>query len=475
MKFPKRFRSPTTIVYMLQNTEYDTNQYIAWLRRTKDFSRVMYRRKLEKTRRARLLLWVLRWLYLVQLALCLAVLCWSLASSNYILAVVALVLASITDNIWSFLVIVPLQVVRVLIVGPKNRRLIANSRTVFSNTKAIKIAVAGSYGKTTMKELLKTVLQEGLRVAATPGNKNVSVSHAAFATKLKGDEQVVIIEYGEGAPGDVEQFNQIIKPNIGVITGIAPAHLDKYGTVENAAKDILSLVSYVGKENAYLNADSVMLTKHIDKASQTYSRASVLGWRISGIATNVTGTDFILTKDKKSIKLHTDLIGEHLVGSVALVAVLALQLGLTKEQVVTGIAKTKPFEHRMQARALSGGWIIDDTYNGNLEGVRAGLELLSGLSAQRKIYVTPGLVDQGNESQRVHTEIGKLIARAHPDIVVLMENSVTEWIRLALVGAGFKGEVRVESDPLRFYSNIEHFIAAGDIVLMQNDWTDNYN
>ncbi len=129
----------------------------------------------------------------------------------------------------------------------------------------------------------------------------------------------------------------------------------------------------------------------------------------------------------------------------------------------------------MQPRRQHGAWIIDDTYNGSLEGLRAGLALLKDLPAKRKIYVTPGLVDQGEETERVHLEVGELIGRAAPDRVVLMQNSTTRHIVKGLEETGYSGELRIESDPLAFYTNLEHVIAAGDLIVLQNDWTDNYS
>src|SRR4029079_174498 len=107
-----------------------------------------------------------------------------------------------------------------------------------------------------------------------------------------------------------------------------------------------------------------------------------------------------------TLLLHTGLLGEHQLGPLAAVASLGMVLGLSIDQIPAGVAATQPFEHRMQARPLAGGWIIDDTYNGNIEGLRAGLRLLHKLPAKRKIYVTPGLVDQGGETERVHLELG---------------------------------------------------------------------
>ena len=189
---------------------------------------------------------------------------------------------------------------------------------------------------------------------------------------------------------------------------------------------------------------------------------------------SIDGIRFTFQKGKKNLKLHSSLLGRHQLGPLSLAAALAHEFGLSDEQITTGIAETKPFEHRMQPYLLAGAWVIDDTYNGNIEGIRVGTELLKELPAKRKIYVTPGLVGQGIETERVHIEMGELIAASKPDLVVLMKNSATGFIQKGLTKANFNGEIQIETKPLEFYTNLSEFLAAGDLVLMQNDWTDNY-
>jgi UDP-N-acetylmuramoyl-tripeptide--D-alanyl-D-alanine ligase len=129
----------------------------------------------------------------------------------------------------------------------------------------------------------------------------------------------------------------------------------------------------------------------------------------------------------------------------------------------------------MRPYQLGSAWIIDDTYNGNIEGARVGLRFLTELSTQgRKIYVTPGFVEQGELKQAVHERLGQMIAEARLDVVVLMQNSTTSFIQAGLSRGGFSGKLIIENKPLDFYTNLQHFVAAGDIVLLQNDWTDNY-
>lgn len=463
-----------TLVYMLQSTEYQTGAYLRWYWRTRDFNQVMRRRTLDRTPAASLLLWALRLGTLLEAA----VGAWLIYQGHWrdlpggVAFGAALLIVS--PVLWAHLIVVPLVLGRWFVSEPQQRRKIAKSRRTFAEHNGARIAVVGSYGKTTMKELLKTVLEQGLKVAATPANQNVGSSHARFARRLDGDEDVLIIEYGEGAPGDVAKFARTTKPTHAIITGLAPAHLDRYKTLHAAGKDIFSVAAFVEAARLYVNNESREVRPFLQDGFKLFDHTGALGWKAQGVKVGLTGTSFTLQKGKRSLKLKSGLLGRHQVGYLSLVAALALELGLTERQVRAGVAATKPFEHRMQPYQLSGGWIIDDTYNGNLEGIRAGTELLKALPAKRRIYVTPGLVDQGRETKRVHLQMGEMIAAAKPNLVVLMKNSVTEHIQKGLERGSYRGELQIEAEPLEFYTNLSHLIAAGDVVLMQNDWTDNY-
>lgn len=463
------------IVYMLQSTEYQAGPYIRWWWRTKNYNTVAKRRQLNKTRAARLLLLGLGGgMLLTYLA---GAFCMVLAATDhfYIGWEVGAIVWLLTPIFWAHAVMALLLLGRYFVIEPRQQAAIAASRKTFAEHPAIKIAIAGSYGKTSMKELLTTVLSEGRKVAATPGNKNVAISHAYFAKRLAGNEEVLIIEYGEGQPGDVARFAANTQPTHAVITGIAPAHLDQYKTLQQAGDDIFNVTKSVSVGQAYVNAVADSIKPFITDNHVSFDQHGALGYKVSAVKIGLDGTSFTLAKDKTKLQLHSQLVGRHHVATLAFVAAFALDLGLTPQQVKAGIAKTKPYEHRMQPYQLGGAWIIDDTYNGNIEGIRAGTQLLAELPAKRKLYVTPGLVDQGVETEPVHVTMGELIGLAQPDIVVLMANSVTKYIQTGLKLANFKGELRIENDPLHFYQNLDQFVAAGDLVLMQNDWTDNYN
>lgn len=467
------FTYSRALAYMLQSVDYQPKAFIEWYRRTRDFSSVMNRRDLVFTKAARLF----RLLVL----------------ATILLVTVAGIAGGFTRNIWIIgfgliiifeapaigyaAVLLVLILTRQFIAKPKEKKALIEAGGIFGEHKATIIAVAGSYGKTSMKELLLTILSEGKMVAATPANMNVATSHAKFARSLKGDEEVIVIEFGEGKPGDVMRFSEMAGADIAVITGLAPAHLDQYQTYDAAAQDIMSAASGKDPGNVYVNIESPKLHTFYKQGYRAYNDAGCGEVVLSEVKVSLSGTTFKLAIGKNAqTTATTGLLGEHNLGPIAAAAEIARTLGLTADQIASGIAKTKPFEHRMQSRKLAGGaWIIDDTYNGNIEGLRAGLALLKQLPAKRKWYVTPGLVDQGPETISVHRELGTLIAAASPAVVVLMKNSVTNYIIDGLREAMYTGDVRTETDPLKFYSHLDSFLAAGDLALLQNDWTDNYN
>lgn len=468
---------PFYFVYMLQQVEYEPRKFLDWIEelfvKGRPVQSVMQRKKLVYTSKAVALL-------TFSYTICI------------VLFIVAFLLADPDLSLWfygvyflgaafiaPFVLELSLALVSVFahtfIVLPQQNSVIRQAKAKLRTHKGVKVAIIGSYGKTTMKELLHSILKEGKKVAATPGNMNTAYSQARFIQKLEGDEEVILVEFGEGKPGDIEMMTDTVAPDYAVITGLAPNHLDKYPSLDAVANDILSVYEHAPKADIYVSDESLMLRKYVKKSKQKFSSTHVMGWKISKVLVSVTETKFTMTKGKKEFDIVTKLLGRHQVAPVAFGVALADKLGLTKKQIEAGCRNIVPFDHRMKPRSSSGAWLIDDTYNGNLEGLQAGLKLLEELDFARKWYVTPGLVDQGQETERVHTELGKSIAEAEPDIVVLMENSARPIIEKAMKKHGFKGELRVEQRPLDFYLNIEHVIAAGDVVLMQNDWTDNYN
>ncbi len=465
-----RPRYVRSLVYMLQASEYKIGDYFAWIHRVRDFGSVEKRKQLTTSSKSLLMLglgWVF-WLAIIALGIWVA---FSISTIYGYALGAAIVLAS--PFFLAYGIAVPLFGVQ-LIQKPVEAVVVGCARRTLSRHKALKIAVAGSFGKTSMREILKTVLSEGKKVAAPPHSYNTPLGISAFVKTLGGEEEILIFELGEYYPGDVRTLCKLVKPNIGVITGVNEAHLQKFKTLDSTARTIFELADFLAGKPLYVNGESELARKNARSGHIVYDKDGVDEWKIENPQTDLSGTSFALTKGKEKLLLKSSLLGLHQIGPLAAAAVIAQDIGLSPEQIKTGILKTKPFDHRLEPKTDGNGvTTLDDSYNGNPDGVRAVIAFLTSLKG-RRFYVTPGLVEMGARTEAVHRDIGRQHAAAGIEKVVLIKNTVTPYIEQGLKDNKHRGEVLWFDDALAAFAALPHMTVKGDIVLLQNDWPDQY-
>lgn len=457
------------LTYMLQQSDYNNRALLQWWWHDLRLQKVLRRGRLDCTLRARVTLGLL---LAVWLALVVGIGYAVYAANDWRVAILYFVIPFLM-----LLITVALNEVAQALVNRRRQQMVDRVFLSLHEHKAKRIAVLGSYGKTTLKELLVAVFSQSdtHKLAWTQKNKNVLISHTRWAYNLRGDEDVLIVEFGEEKPGDIAKMSSFFEPDIAIVTGIAPMHVDGYGNIAAIKQDLLSIKDYVN-DHAYLNTDSAYLDEgDIDAGVLVgYSSTAVGEWRISDVIVDIEGLSFVMKRGSESVAIRSGLVGRHLVAPVALSVVIATDFGVPMKTIQQALAAAQPFAHRMQPYRLNGAWVIDDTYNGNITGMKAGLALLAELPAKRKFYVTPGLVEQGGHGQQTHQELGQAIAQAAPDRVYLFDNSVKRFIVDALESAGYGGELIVVHDALEFYNNLDLLVSAGDIIMLQNDWPDGY-
>ncbi len=475
---PRYIRS---LVYMLQASEYDIGHFLKWHERVTDFRNVEKRKHVIFTGKA-LALYAAGWLMIVFICALAVLSLFTLATPwNYL--AFAVLLYEIPFFIVSGVLIALLKLRIVQI--PVEKVLMSQAKRKLAAHKAIKIAVAGSYGKTSMREILKTILGAGKKVAAPSGSHNTPLGIAQFVKSLKGDEEVLIFELGEYYPGDIRKLCEMVEPGIGIITGVNEAHLEKFGTLDKTAATIFELADFLTAvhyssilQNArmiYVNGENDTARGEAREGHMLYSREGVEGWGVESAKTGLDGTSFTLVKGDARVNAHSKLLGLHHVGALAVAANIATSLGLTPQQIEMGIGETKPFDHRLEPKTDSSGvTTLDDSYNGNPDGVKAVIDFLASLVGRKRWYVTPGLVEMGARKEAVHKEIGRQLAKAGIEKVVLIRNSVTLYIEQGLKESGYKGEIIWFDDGLSVYAALPHMTVKGDVVLLQNDWPDQY-
>lgn len=463
-----------TVVYMLQASMYRPSRYLAWFWRTRDFSQVAKRQHLVRTAKTRLLLLTaLALLYALLVAGVYAV--WQGLEQDFLtLAVFGAAVTLLAPVATAHLLLLPLVLGQVLIQKPRERKRDRTTAERLTRHPATKIAIAGSYGKTSFKENLAALLGAAKAVAAAPGTYNTPAGVSRFVKNLKGDEDVLIFEFGEHFPGDVQELSRLVNPDIGVIAGINEAHLESFGTLDKTAATVFELANYLGDRPVYVNGENALAKQNAGKEHRLYTREGVGGWRVEEAKTSLQGTTFTAFKGTNKLEIETPLLGLHQVGPIMGAIAIADELGMPPAKIKEGANRIKPVAHRLQPRPVASGIVmIDDSYNGNPDGVRATIEFLKSLKGHRRLYLTPGLVEMGSRTAQVHTGIGRQLAGS-TEIVALVRNSVTPYIKQGLTKAGYKGDVLEYGDTLTAITQLNARMVRGDVLVVQNDWPDNY-
>lgn len=473
-------RYPRSLVYMLQASEYNIRDYLVWYHNTENFARAEKRKQLVKTKKTLLLLAITWIIVCLLIAFALA----ALLMNNPLKYALFFMIIFLSPYILAYTIIIPLLAIKI-VQYPIEYQIINQARQKLKSHKAIKIGIAGSFGKTTMREILKTVLSEGKKVAVPPNNFNTPLGISQFVKTLKGDEDVLIFELGEYYPGDIKKLCNLVQPDMGIITGINEAHLQKFKSLEQTTETIYELADYLEvrpPKTLYVNGENELARENARANHILYNRQSVgnlpvrqASWKIENPKTGLDGTSFTLTNSNTKLELKSALLGLHQIGPLAAAADIVFNLGLSFNQIREGIGKTKPFEHRLEPKIGNDGVItLDDSYNGNPDGVKAVIEFLESLQNHRRFYVTPGLVEMGSKTEEVHKQIGEGLAKAKIEKVILIKNSVTPYIEKGLREENYAGEILWFNDALAAFAALPNLTVKGDVVMLQNDWPDQY-
>lgn len=347
----------------------------------------------------------------------------------------------------------------------------------------IKIGITGSFGKTSTKFILNTILSEKYNSLCSPSSYNTPMGLTRVIREmLRDDHEVFIAEMGARYTKDIKELCNLVHPKYGLISSIGKQHLETFKSLENIIETKYDLIRSLPENGiGYLPNDNGIcteLSKRKDgKTKKLYSLSQIKKADVyaKDISVDEHGSAFdIVTADGESIRVNTCLLGEHNVQNILGCVAVALDLGLSLEQIKEGIAKIKPIEHRLQLiDSPNGIIIIDDAFNANPTGTKMALKVISSFKG-KKIIVTPGLVELGEETAELNKEFGQDIAKVC-DVVVLVGKSFTGYIKEGLKEENFDEGAIVEYDSL---SEVSAFIGAyakpGDVVLFENDLPDNY-
>lgn len=345
----------------------------------------------------------------------------------------------------------------------------------------IKIGITGSYGKTSTKFILKTILSEKYNVLATPGSFNTTMGNVrVIREELKPEHEVFISEMGARKRYDIQEICQFVKPHIGIITSIGAQHLETFKKIDNVAKTKGELLQGVENDGAVFlpkdNSHCLELYKKDNHTKFLYStKKDGADVYAKNIKVTKDGSTFTVVTKKGEFECKTKLLGEHNVQNIIGCVAIADYLGLTNEQIQRGIEKIEPVEHRLQLLPSQNGTIvIDDAFNSNPVGSKMALDVIKQFDG-KKIIITPGMVELGTEEYKLNKEFGAQMAEV-VDYAILVGVKRSKPIVEGLKSKKFDDmNIYVVNNLDEATAQLSKLTKAGDVILFENDLPDNYN
>ena len=352
------------------------------------------------------------------------------------------------------------------------------------NLKSVKdlkvIGITGSYGKTSTKYAVNTILSQKYNTLMTPESYNTTMGVVRTVNeKLKPMHNLFICEMGAKYVGDIKEITDIVEPTYGILTAIGPQHLDTFKSLENVSKTKLELVDSLPQEDgiAFVNWEDENIRKvRFSKKIVKYGLSDSADYYAENIDISEKGSTFdVVMPKKRRINIRTKLLGElNILNIVAAIAV-GDTLGLSEEQLKMGVKYLRPVTHRLELKQNpNGSIIIDDAYNSNVKGANMALDVLKTFEKRKRILITPGIVELGNKSYEINKELGKKAAKSC-DYIILVGVKQTMPILEGVKEAKFPEKnvyiAKHLDDALQRMNNI---IDSNSVVLIENDLPDNY-
>ena len=342
------------------------------------------------------------------------------------------------------------------------------------------IGITGSYGKTTVKNILASILSQQYPTLASPVSANTPAALSRCIRDEMGPQhRYFIAEMGARHPHDIRVLSRFIKPTVGILTAIGPQHLETLHSEEKVMETKYALIAGLPEDGfAVFNNDN----RHV---SACYRRAEVDKALVGEPGDELWAEDIVLSPEGSSFTLcgkdglrqhcQTRLAGEHNIRNILLAAAAALHLGVSPARVAQGISLVKAVAFRLQAGKHPKGYtVINNGFNTNPAASLKALEVLAAYPG-RHVVVTPGFIELGKHEEAANRQLGRDIAAVAQE-VLLVGLQRTKPIREGLLEAGFD-EALIHSFPSLAEANRHagQAYGEGDVLLYENDLPDQYN
>jgi UDP-N-acetylmuramoyl-tripeptide--D-alanyl-D-alanine ligase len=321
------------------------------------------------------------------------------------------------------------------------------------------VGVAGSNGKTTVKEMIAAILERSGPTLSTRGNFNNHIGVPLTLHRFEASHRYAVVEIGANRAGEVAGLLKLVRPTVGLITNAGAEHLEGFGSLEGVARAEGEMVAGLDTTaTAVINADDAFATLWRDMARgrvTTFGVASPADFSASDIHTAIDGSGFVtrfkLRAPSGGMPIELHLAGSHNVLNALCAAAAATAAGASLDDVRAGLATMRPVPGRLQFKtAPSGAWIVDDSYNANPSSMKAGIEVLASVDARRWL-VMGDMGELGSFADESHGEIGRFARNNRIDRLF----ATGKLSQLAVEAFGQGGEWFADTDALARAVNAE--------------------
>ena len=285
------------------------------------------------------------------------------------------------------------------------------SMTIVDGKPLTVIALTGTNGKTTTKELIREVLSVKYRVTATEGNLNNSIGVPLTLLKINSETQLAVVEMGASHPGDIKELVDIALPNYGLITNVGKAHLLGFGSFEGVKATKGELYDYLRRtaDRAFINVDNPHLCQMASERNMQHdterSYSLLLPYGLDYQGAEVLASDaehpFLRIRLDGTV-IETNLVGSYNADNVMAAIAVGKQFGVSFEEAVAAISAYVPANKRSQMTKTERNTLIVDAYNANPTSMAAALENFSNVSAEQKVALLGDMLELGSESLSEH-------------------------------------------------------------------------
>ncbi len=344
-----------------------------------------------------------------------------------------------------------------------------------ARTSTALVAITGSNGKTTTRQMTAAVVARKFNALSTIGNYNNLIGVPLTLLRLAPGHKWAVVELGTNRPGEIARLAQICSPDIGVITNIGPAHLEGLGSLNGVMREKGQLIDHLkAKGKAVLNADDRRVSKIAAEAKRMEKEVLFFGLsqnadiRATAVNEKTTGISFTLDLPQESLSVDLKVAGQFMVTNALAAAAVGHLLGLSPTDIKAGLETFEPIWGRMNiVQTTSGIHVIDDTYNANPDSMKAAISTLKSLRANnRSAFVAGDMLELGAQAESLHRQVGAWAATANIN-KLWVTGEYADAVAAGAKDAGMKSENIFIGSQEKILNALKDSLKPGDWVLVK--------